>query len=79
MNTNIKDLCTKIDKLNISKATMDILKNNEIKTAKDLSDCSRIELMELGIEKAGILEVIISLQLLGLNIKPKYKSVLKAK
>lgn len=69
----MQDLCTKIDMLNISKETMDILKNNQVETVKDLCNLTRAELMELGIEKVGISEIIVSLQLLGLDIKPKYK------
>lgn len=71
----MKDLCTKIEKLNIGKITINILKNNEIITVKALSNCTRAKLKELGIERVGLMEIIISLQLLGLDIKPKYKSV----
>lgn len=74
----MQDLCTKIEKLNIGKVTMNILKNNEIKTVKDLCDCTRVKLIKLGIERAGVIEIMISLQLLGLDIKPNYKRVCKA-
>lgn len=73
----MQQLCTKIEELNISQKIKKILKDNKIITASDLCSYSRLELMELGIKNSGITEITISLQLLGLDIKPKYKSVKK--
>lgn len=59
---------------NIGKETKDILKKENVEIVSDLCDCTRTELVDYGIYNTGINEIHVALQLLGLDIRPTYKS-----
>lgn len=66
-----KYLDEEIKVLDLDKEVVDILINNEIKTVNDLWCLNRKKLKELGVKDADIKQVIIKLQLIGLDLNKK--------
>lgn len=71
MNLN-SDLEKDIKTLKINKKIEKILKENKIITINDLCLKSRMELRELGIENNFINDILVKLQLIGLNLKQNH-------
>lgn len=61
-----------IETLSIDKKILERLNNNGIETIKDLCKCSRMDLADKGLENSEIKNVMISLQLKGLDLKPNH-------
>lgn len=59
----------KISTLNLNADTIEILKNNRINTLKKLSQHTRRDLLKVGLVPADIKQIIIKLQLEGLDLK----------
>ena len=55
-----------------NKKTLDFMSENNIETTYDLCQYSRMELCEKGLENNEVNDVIIKLQLLGLDLKPNH-------
>lgn len=67
-NDNIKK---KISVLDLDKEVNDILYNNDINIVEDLWILNRKKIKELGIKDNDIKQIIIKLQLLGLDLNKK--------
>lgn len=67
-NINIEN---EIKDLQLSKNTIDILHNNNIYKIKDLWLLSRKDLKNLSINNGQIKEIIIKLQLIGIDLNKK--------
>lgn len=65
-------LKSNIKVLSINKKVLDILNNNGIETVKDLCKCSRMDLADKGLENSEIKDIMINLQLKGLDLKPNH-------
>lgn len=61
-----------IDRLNISCKIIELLKNKEIISLKDLCTKTKTNLKNLGISTQEINKIEVELQLIGLNLKSKY-------
>lgn len=57
--------------LNLEKEVVDILVENNIKTVNDLWCLNRKKLKEMGVKDPDIKQVIIKLQLVGLDLNKK--------
>lgn len=68
----IEALKNNITTLSINKKILQVLNNNGIETIKDLCKYSRIELADKGLENSEIKDIMISLQLNGLDLKPNH-------
>lgn len=60
-----------ISSLNISKEIIDILKSNNIFTLDDLWKYKRQELKKLGLKDSMINQIVIKMQLIGLDLDNK--------
>ena len=69
---NNKFLNQNIDRLDISCDAINILKENKIKTIKELCVNSKTALRNFGLTNQEINKAEIELQLLGLNLKTNY-------
>ena len=67
----IEALKNNITTLSINKKVLQV-NNNGIETVKDLCKYSRIELADKGLENSEIKDIMISLQLNGLDLKPNH-------
>lgn len=65
-------LIKNIETLSIDKKILERLNNSGIETVKDLCKCSRMDLADKGFENSEIKDVMISLQLKGLDLKPNH-------
>lgn len=65
-------LRSNIQTLSINKNVLEILNNNGIETVKDLCKCSRMDLADKGLENSEIKDIMINLQLKGLDLKPNH-------
>jgi hypothetical protein len=65
-------LANTIDTLSINKKIIQVLNNNGIETVKDLCKCSRMDLANKGLENSEIKNIMITLQLKGLDLKPNH-------
>lgn len=63
------ELEKEVSTLKINKKIVAELKEKEIKTIYDLCMLSRVDLKNLGIDNYAINEIIVALQLLGLDLK----------
>lgn len=70
-NSNIEK---SISVLDLEKETKDILKNNNISKIEDLWVLNRKKLKEMGISDTEIKQIVIKLQLLGLDLNKKMYS-----
>lgn len=61
-----------INTLSINKKVIEVLSNNGIETVKDLCKCSRMDLADKGLENSEIKDIMITLQLKGLDLKPNH-------
>ena len=61
-----------INTLSINKNVIEVLNNNGIETIKDLCKCSRMDLVDKGFENSQIKDIIITLQLKGLDLRPNH-------
>lgn len=61
-----------IKNLAVDKKTVEVLYNEGISTYKDLCSHSRMELGDKGLSNSQINNIIISLQLNGLDLKPNH-------
>lgn len=61
-----------INTLSINKKVIEVLNNNGIETVKDLCKCSRMDLADKGLENSEIKDIMITLQLKGLDLKPNH-------
>lgn len=61
-----------ISTLSINKKVVECLNNNGIQTIKDLCKCSRMDLANKGLENSEIKDIMITLQLKGLDLKPNH-------
>ena len=61
-----------INTLSINKNVIEVLNNNGIETIKDLCKCSRMDLVDKGLENSQIKDIIITLQLKGLDLRPNH-------
>ncbi len=61
-----------INTLSINKNVIEVLNNNGIETVKDLCKCSRMDLVDKGLENSQIKDIIITLQLKGLDLRPNH-------
>ncbi len=68
----METLKNNIDTLSINKKVIQILNNNGIETVKDLCKCSRMDLASKGLENSEIKDIMITLQLKGLDLKPNH-------
>lgn len=66
-----KYLDEEIKILNLEKEVVDILVENNIKTVNDLWCLNRKKLKEMGVKDPDIKQVIIKLQLVGLDLNKK--------
>lgn len=55
-----------------NKKTLDFMSKNNIETTYDLCKYSRMELGEKGLTNNAINDIIVKLQLLGLDLKPNH-------
>lgn len=58
-----------VSELKIKKDVKEILVNNNINTIYDVCTYSRLELSEIGLNNTQVNDIIVSLQLLGLDLK----------
>lgn len=65
-------LYSDIIKLNMGSKITQELKKNNIKTIYELCHYSRMELASLEISNNDIKQIMIALQLIGLNLKPNH-------
>lgn len=65
-------LRSNIRTLSINKKVLEVLSNNGIETVKDLCKCSRMDLADKGLENSEIKDIMITLQLNGLDLKPNH-------
>ncbi len=65
-------LRSNIKTLSINKKVLEVLNNNGIETVKDLCKCSRMDLADKGLENSEIKDIMITLQLNGLDLKPNH-------
>ena len=70
-NSNIEK---SISVLDLEKETKDILKNNNISKIEDLWVLNRKKLKEMGVSDTEIKQIVIKLQLLGLDLNKKMYS-----
>ena len=68
----IEALKNNIDTLSVNKRVLELLNNNGIETVKDLCKCSRMDLADKGLENSEIKDIMINLQLKGLDLKPNH-------
>lgn len=69
----MKELLAKeVSTLNVNKKIIKILQENNILTVYELCNCSRIILSEKGFLNEQINEIIVALQLLGLDLKKNH-------
>lgn len=61
-----------INTLSINKKVIEVLNNSGIQTVKDLCKCSRMDLADKGLENSEIKDIMITLQLKGLDLKPNH-------
>ena len=61
-----------INTLSIKKKVIEVLNSNGIETVKDLCKCSRMDLADKGLENSEIKDIMITLQLKGLDLKPNH-------
>lgn len=61
-----------IKTLSINKKVLEVLNDNGIETVKDLCKCSRMDLANKGLENSEIKDIMITLQLKGLDLKPNH-------
>lgn len=66
-----KYLEASIKELDLDKKIYTILINNDIKLIKDLWVLNRIKLKEMGLKDRDIKDIIIQLQLVGLDLNKK--------
>lgn len=66
-----KYLDEKIKILDLEKEVVDLLKENNINTVNDLWCLNRKKLKELGVKDPDIKQIIIKLQLIGLDLNKK--------
>jgi len=64
-----KILESNVSDLKIKKDVKEILVNNNINTIYDVCTYSRLELAEFGLNNTQVNDIIVSLQLLGLDLK----------
>ena len=57
--------------LDLDQCVIDVLYNNEINLISDLWICNRKKLKEFGIKDTDIKQIIIKLQLIGLDLNKK--------
>lgn len=67
-----KVLEKEIDTLAINKKIIDILKQNRINTVCDVCENSRMELASIGLTNNQINQIVVLLQLQGLDLKPNH-------
>lgn len=70
-NSNIEK---SISVLNLDKETVNLLKQNNISKIEDLWVLNRKKLKEMGISDTEIKQIVIKLQLLGLDLNKKMYS-----
>ena len=68
----IETLKNNITTLSINKKILKVLNNNGIETIKDLCKWSRMDLADKGLENSEIKDIMITLQLNGLDLKPNH-------
>ena len=61
-----------INTLSINKKIVELLNSNGIETVKDLCKCSRMDLVDKGLENSEIKDIMITLQLKGLDLRPNH-------
>lgn len=66
-----KNLDENIKILDLDQCVIDVLYNNEINLISDLWICNRKKLKEIGIKDTDIKQIIIKLQLIGLDLNKK--------
>lgn len=62
----------KISILKLDKVISNILNNNRIDTIYSLCNCSRMELVGIGLTNNQVNKIMINLQLQGLDLKPNH-------
>ena len=68
----IEALKNNISTLSINKRIVELLNSKGIETVKDLCKCSRMDLADKGLENSEIKDIMITLQLKGLDLKPNH-------
>ena len=61
-----------ISTLNLGKNIFNKLLSNEITNILELCNYSRMELVDIGLSNEDINEIIVKLQLMGLDLKPNH-------
>ena len=58
-----------IDRLDVNQKSIDKLKENEIITLGNLSNCKKSQLKDMGLQQNEINKIEVELELLGLSLK----------
>lgn len=66
-----KFLDENVKNLELDQEVIDLLKDNNINLINELWVCNRKKLKELGVKDADIKQIIIKLQLIGLDLNKK--------